>query len=66
MKFKEKDLEIQTARTMVLIVHSRTFGILLKMILAMIPKPNLTLVICSHIIQIYKNNLGQEAIVLRV
>jgi hypothetical protein len=42
------------------------FGILLKLILALIPKHDLTLVICSPIIQIYKNIWCQEAFVSKV
>jgi hypothetical protein len=41
---------------MVLMVHFRIFGIFLKSILALIPKHDLTLMIYSHITQIYKNN----------
>jgi hypothetical protein len=51
---------------MVLMVHSRIFGILLKLILAMIPEYELTLVICSPITQIHKNNGCKEAIVWKV
>jgi hypothetical protein len=42
---------------MIPMVHSRIFGILLKSILAMIPKYDLTYMICSPITQIYKKTL---------
>jgi hypothetical protein len=40
---------------MVVMVQSRILGILLKLILALIPKHDLTLMICSHMTQIHKN-----------
>jgi hypothetical protein len=44
-------------------LHSKTFGILLKPSLAMIPKHYLILMSCSSITKIYKNCGAQEAIV---
>jgi hypothetical protein len=51
---------------MVLMVHSRIFGILLKSIVAMIPKHDLTLMIGSPIMEIFKNIGGQKAITSKV
>jgi hypothetical protein len=51
---------------MVLMVHSRIFGILSKSIVSMILKHDLTLMICSPIMQIYKNIGGRKAIVSKV
>jgi hypothetical protein len=48
---------------MVLIAQSRIFEILLKLILALVPKHNLSHMFCSPITKIYKNSGGQEAIV---
>jgi hypothetical protein len=39
-----------------MIAHSRIFGILLKLILSLIPKHDLTIMICYPINFFYKNN----------
>jgi hypothetical protein len=59
-------LKIHSDEIMVLMVHSKIFGILLKSIVAMIPKHDLTLMISPPIMQIYKNIGGQKAIVSKV
>jgi hypothetical protein len=51
---------------MAVMVYSRIFGILSKLIVAMIPKHDLTIMICSPIMQIYKNIGGQKEIVSKV
>jgi hypothetical protein len=51
---KGKDWKIQTVEIVVLMVHSRFFGILLKSILVMIPKDDFSLMTCSFIIKIQK------------
>jgi hypothetical protein len=55
-----------TTEIMVLMVHFRIFGILLKSILTMIPKHDLILICCSSIKQIYKNIGCHNAIVSKV
>jgi hypothetical protein len=51
---------------MVLVVHSRIFRILSKSIVTMIPKHDLTHMICSPTMEIYKNNEYRKAIVSNV
>jgi hypothetical protein len=59
-------LKIQTAEIVVLMAAPRIFGILLKPIVAMIPKHDFTPMICSPIIQIHKSIGGQQEIVSKV
>jgi hypothetical protein len=65
-KFNGEDWKFRTAEIVVLMEHSRIFGNLSKSILVMVTNDKLSLMILSPVIQIYKNNWGQKAIVLRV